>query len=269
MFINKRVKILIFILFGLLVGLFIEHNQDIIHVIQLPFQRSLRPFRKPPSQAKQVKEVTQPEFPFFPGEQLKYGIYSSSIKVGHATITYKGRQKLANSIVDVIVVEAKAPGFYDVDTIYGFIESFTPLKVERKINLFGEAISILEEYNLSADKVVITRQGRKTTIEKLESSNKIGNIILLLYYFRHRERKFDIGDRFEFNLPTKKLEMVVDKFSKLVVPKGRFNALFIHSIPSKFKVWLDPENGNIPLRIQGAIGFGNTYLALIDVEKSR
>lgn len=268
MSINKRVRILLFFLIGLFVGLFCEYRNDIARFVIVPFQNFLGTSQERSPQTTHKKDIVQPQFPFPPGEQLRYGIYSSSIKVGHATITYKGREKLGDNIVDVVAVEAKAPGFYDVDTIYGSIESFTPLRVERKINLFGEDIAIHEEYSHSTNQLIITRQGRKTTVEKIESSNKIGNVILLLYYLRRSERKFEVGDSFEFNLPTKKLEMVVSKFSKVTVPKGKFNALFIHSIPPKFKVWLDPENGNIALRVQGAIGFGNTYLALIDVEQS-
>lgn len=266
---NKRVKFLAFLLLILCTSFLATDpriNSIFFHGDSFNFSSFFSLSEASDESRVSNHKTSQPHYPFRPGEELRYGIYSTVLKVGLASITYKGREKLGNRIVDIIVVEAKAPGFHDIDTIYGVIENFTPLRVERKINLFGENVEILEEYNQLTNEVIITRKGKKTTVKKLKSNKAIGNVILLLYYFRLNKRAFNVGDKLEFNLPTKNLEMRVDKYLKLKVPKGKFNALFIRSIPKKFKVWLDPQQGNIPLRIQGAIGFGNTYLALIDIE---
>jgi hypothetical protein len=58
--------------------------------------------------------------------------------------------------------------------------------------------------------------------------------------------------------------MVVDKQTKIKVAKGEFEAVFVKSVPSRFKVWFKKDD-RLPLRIQGAIGFGNTYLDLKEV----
>lgn len=271
MIINKRLKFLSSLVFISVVIFFATHinpNRKFAYNVDAATNTLLEPTHSTVNETLKVAEVTESRYPFLPGEKLRYGIYSTVLKVGQATISYRGREKLGDRMVDVVVVEAKAPGFQDVDTIYGLIENFTPIRVERKIRLFGEDITIVEEYNTTTNEVIITRRGKTTTIKEFKSNDTIGNVILLLYYFRLNKRKFNIGDKLDFNLPTKKLEMLVDKFTTLRVPKGKFNALFIRSNPPKFKVWLDPEKGNIPLRIQGAVGFGNTYLALIDIENS-
>lgn len=109
---------------------------------------------------------------------------------------------------------------------------------------------------------MITRNSNHTEAERIKSSEKINNIILLLYQLRFK-KGYMIGDRLEFNLPTKKLAMLADSQKRIDVPNGSFNSIYFRSIPAKFKVWIKSDKDYIPLRIQGAIGFGRTYLALI------
>ena len=221
-------------------------------------------------QIKENKELPKknvyPDYPFRIGEKLKYGIYSAAIKVGNVLISYLGNKEIDGNVVSLITLEAKAPGFYDFEEIYGDIEQFAPLKVTRKINLFGEDACIIEEYNQKNNQVLITRKAKKITIKKIESKGKINNVILLLYYFRNQKNKYKIGDKIKFNLPTKSMEMLMEKEVEINVPMGRFKAFFIRSIPSNFKVWFSKDERNLPLRINGAIGFGNTYLSLIETE---
>jgi hypothetical protein len=205
------------------------------------------------------------QYPFSVGEKLKYFIYSAAIKVGEVDITYLGKKEIKGILRDVILLEAKAPGFTDKDTIYGDIRTFSPVRVERKIRLFGENMDIIEEYDGDGREVVITKMARKKTVQRIATPSKISNVILLLYHVRCNNYKYNIGKKFEFNLPTQKLEMRVEKNTKIKVPKGEFPAIFIKSIPSRFKVWFKKDDG-LPLRIQGAIGFGNTYLDLKGVE---
>ncbi|MDD5005804.1 MAG: DUF3108 domain-containing protein [Candidatus Omnitrophica bacterium] len=212
---------------------------------------------------KEVK-VNISKYPFPIGEKLRYGIYSAGFKVGNVGITYLGQKEISGVSADVVILESRAPGFSDVEIIYGDISSFTPLRVERKIYLLGENINILEEYDVKKNEVTITRKARKTTIEKIKCKGKISNIILLLYYFRYKNNSYKIGDEIEFSLPTEQLKMLVEKETEIKVPKGQFKAIFIKSIPPRFKVWFLKDKDSIPLRIQGAIGVGNTYLALLD-----
>ncbi|MDD5355809.1 MAG: hypothetical protein PHY56_04695, partial [Candidatus Omnitrophica bacterium] len=208
---------------------------------------------------------SQQHYPFAAGEKLKYFIYSAGIKVGEFNITYLGRKDFKDKARDVILAEAQAPGFIDREEIYGSIETFSPVRVERNIRLFGENINIVEEYDENTNEALITRKARNTTTQRIISEDKISNIMLLLYHFRYKKNEYRIGEKFGFNLPTQKLEMLIDKITTINVPKGRFQALFVKSAPARFKVWLRSED-MLPLRIQGAIGFGNTYLDLKEIE---
>lgn len=205
------------------------------------------------------------DYPFSPGEKLQYFIYSTRIKVGKVDITYLGKKYLKGVLRDVILLEASALGFSDREEIYGNIENFTPVRVERKIKLFGENIDIVEGYDENTNEVLIIRKAKKTTVQRIISKDKMSNIILLLYHYRSRDKKYKIGEKLAFNLPTQKLEMLVDKETSIKVPKGEFEAIFVKSEPSRFKVWFSKDQ-RIPLRIQGAIGFGNTYLDLKEIE---
>lgn len=200
------------------------------------------------------------------GEKLKYGIYSSGIKVGNFIITYMGEANVDGKSVNFVTVEANAPGFYDFEEIYGDFENFIPIKVVRKIRLFGEDVFITEEYNQNNNEVLITRKAKEITVNKIKSEERVSNVILLLYHFRNQKNKYKIGDKIKFNLPTKKLEMLINKETEIKVPKGRFKAFFVKSVPSHFKVWITSDGEHIPLRINGAISFGNASLSLIEIE---
>ena len=206
------------------------------------------------------------EYTFLVGERLKYNIYSLGIKVGEAIISYQGRKDLDGKILDYVTIESNAPGFKDLEKIYGNIKNFSPVRVEREIKLFGEDINIIEDYNEIENEVTITRRAKKTTVDKIKSADTISNVILLLYHFRNKNELYEIGDEIEFNLPTQKLKMLVDKKTQIKVPFGRFEAIFVRSKPSRFKVWFRDDEDRLPLRIQGAIGFGNTYLSLAEIE---
>lgn len=236
--------------------LFLSHN-----LYKTPLQQDIQPLGQLTLSAEQF-----PKFPFTIGEKLNYGIYSNGIRVGRASISYLGIKKIGELQLDCVLVEAKAPGFNDKETIYGDIKNFTPVRIEREIRLFGEDILITEEYDTENNEVVITRKAKKTTVNSIKSNEKISNIILLLYFYRLKS-SFVIGDNLGFNLPTKKLKMQVVKEAKIKVPKGKFEAIFIQSEPPQFKVWFDVNKTKLPLKIQGAIGFGNTYMSLIDVEE--
>jgi hypothetical protein len=213
--------------------------------------------------AQQQLKSALPRYSFRVGEKLHYGIYLGGLKVGDATITYLGDKEVNGILKSFITMESRATGFYDLEKIYGDIDTATPVKVEREIRLFGENIYITEEYDKNNNEIVITRKSKKTEVTKIKGPAKISNIILFLYHFRYK-KDYKIGDRIKFNLPTKSLDMLIDRRIEIGVPLGKFKAFFVKSIPSKFKAWFRDDGDSIPLRLQGVIGFGNTYLALID-----
>ncbi len=214
--------------------------------------------------ASQIVKESVPQYPFKIGERLNYGIYSVGVKVGSAVITYLGEKQVAGQLVSLITIKATAPGFYDVERIYGDIANSTPLRIEREIKLFGKNINIIEEYDKKNNEVLITHVSNNKT-EKIKGKSIFNNIILLLYQFRYNNN-YEIGEKLQFNLPTKKLEISIDSQKSIKVPFGKFDAIFVKSIPSQFKAWFQKGKDGIPLRVQGAIGFGNTYLSLISVD---
>lgn len=260
MIINKRVIFLVFLLVVLSVYS-IKISSDFL-LMKLIFNNA-------EAVASDAQEITKPvvrKFPFKIGEKLYYGIYSTGFKIGNATITYLGEKEINGKLVSYITLEARAPGFYDFEKIYGNIEDSTPVRIEREIRLFGKDIKIIEEYNQKKKEVRITRIAKKTEIKIIKSNEKINNIILLLYQFRYK-KDYRIGDKLQFNLPTKELVILIDRETKIKVPEGRYLSIFVQSIPKRFKVWFRKNGDRIPLRIQGAIGFGNTYLALLKVDQ--
>lgn len=221
-------------------------------------------FKKDNNNTLKKVDYNSYEMPFRIGERLKYGIYSAGIKVGDAIITYLGKKELDGIMLDCISLEAKAPGFYDFEKIYGEIKTSSPIRIERRIRLFGRNEYIIEEYNQKENLLSIIKSPSKMNKQLIKSQEKFNNIILLLYHFRYM-KSYKLEDQLQFNLPTKKLKIFVDKETKIKIPMGEFDSLFVRSIPAQFKVWFRNDGDSIPLRIQGVIGFGNTYLALIDV----
>ncbi len=258
MTINKRVIFLTSILVGLSFLIILSPSAVNLEKIQA------EPQTKEIELSNPNKAV--PQYPFKEGERLKYGIYSAGIKVGSAVISYLGERVIDGKLLSCITVEASAPGFRDFETIYGDIENSLPTRIEREIRLFGKDVNITEQYNHEMNEVVITRVSKKTASQIIKSEESFNNIILLLYHFRYK-RDYKVGDRLEFNLPTKRLEMLIDRETTIKVPTGRYKAVYIRSIPPSFKAWFRKNSDGIPVRIQGAIGFGNTYLALLGVEQ--
>jgi len=248
---NKRLILFIIVLTLVFFIIFINKNQS---TFSAPI--------KPPDQSRNI-----PNSELRVGEVLKYGIYAGIIKVGSSSFTYLGKIKFKDRLVDNIIVESSAPGFYDKESILGDISTFTPFRIERQIRLFGENISIVEDYDQNKNELVITRTAKKVEVNRIKSDLKMSNIILLLYHYRINSN-LKLKKTLELNLPTKKLVAKVTKDVYIKVPYGRYPSYLVQSDPPDFKAWISKEDDGIPLRIQGAIGFGNTHLSLIDVTTS-
>ena len=196
-------------------------------------------------------------------EKFRYGIYLTGFKIGESTISFEGIKELNGRDVVFITMESKAPSFYDYEEIYGSVDDFTPLLVKRKVRMLGEDIQITEEYDQENKKVTITRKSKETKVQTISSEKQLNNIILFLFYLRTKKR-LEIGEKIAFNLPTKSLEMVISKTTSIKTPKGRFEAYYLESSPSKYRAWFSSDEDLIPLRIDGAVGFGNTRLVIIE-----
>ena len=225
------------------------------------FARSITP-NLPAIKKGILKEDVIPEYPFRQGEKFQFGIYQFGIKIGDAVIAYHGSEQIDGKNLIHVSLEAKGPAIFDREDIYGDPQTFLPVLVKRKVKVFGKDENITERYNKNGNRVVIVYEEENKASQTLESEQPLNNIILFLYYLRFRP-ELEVEDTFKFSLPTIDLQMQVAKKSRIKVPKGTFESFYVHSVPSRFKAWLRVED-KIPLRIDGAVGFGKTYLALIE-----
>jgi len=112
------------------------------------------------------------------------------------------------------------------------------------------------------------RAGGKETQQTLEKEGQIENIYGFIYRYR-RDGEFNPGDSIDIMLPTKDVSFQMEGKQKLAVGKKVYEAYIMESDPKQYRVWFDKSPQKIPLRIDGAVGFGNTSMVLAQYEQSR
>jgi len=201
--------------------------------------------------------------PFREGERFLYKVKLGLFTAGSAELMFHGRGVLGGRDVYIITFEVKLANFYDKETIYTELDDFYPIRVKRDVRMFGRSIEITEDYDQNNKLVKIQRKQKdKTTIKVIQSDKKIQNIISLIYFYRNSE--FKIGSAFTFNLPLKEVKMKVSSLEDIEVPKGKYRAHLLESIPKKYKFWLDTTKEKIPLMIDGAISFTGARMVLVE-----
>ena len=197
-------------------------------------------------------------------EVLHYSIQQLGIKAGNATLEFVGPAIYNNT--DTLLVKFKADGlnFLDQENIYLDKQSYRPLFVERRINIFGNKEEIVETYTPGQIKIVKTVSG-KTTTQVIEKQGDIENIYGYIWRMR-LEGQFDVGKSVDIKLPTTDIAMKVVKLLSLNAAGKKFEAAYIQSEPSKYKIWFEAGGTHVPLRIAGAVGFGNTVMILSKIE---
>jgi hypothetical protein len=209
------------------------------------------------------KGISKP-LPFKKGENLVFRLDLGFFSIGTANLIFEGRTQLDGKEVYLIKFITHVANFYDKENIYAEIDSFLPLRVDRDIKMFGKKINIVEEYNQKEKFVKITRSTSGKRTEQIIRSNKeIDNILCLVYFYR-MPNNIEIGEKMFINLPLKQLEMEAKDIKKIEIAKGKFNSYILESKPKGYSFWFDTSPRRLPLRIDGAIKFGNIAMVLSD-----
>ncbi|MCF7893017.1 MAG: hypothetical protein K9L77_02500, partial [Candidatus Omnitrophica bacterium] len=176
---------------------------------------------------------------------------------GYIVWKYQGQDSLENRKVDILVVESdtkilKLLDLVSFEKIYLDDQTHLPVRVERKIKLFGSKETIEEEYNQDEGEVVLTRKKKGEVIKKevYKQDTPIHNILDLLYFFpkgvRLEEKK---GKWMTFNLPNQKVQIKFHSKRKVSVAGKKREAYFLVGKGARrFNLWLSLDE-KIPLRL--------------------
>ena len=207
--------------------------------------------------------------PFASGEEIQYDIQKFGLKAGKAILRFEGMTQLEGEDVYLIVFTAQGMNFYDEERIYVDPGSFLPRRVDRDINIFGKKERIEEVYDHQTGQIVLTsRAGNKEKQQTLDKEGPIENIYGFIFRYR-RDGAFNAGDTIDIALPTKDISFQLEGKQKISVGKKVYDAYLMESNPKRYRVWFDKSPQKIPLRIDGAAGFGNTSMVLAQYEESR
>jgi len=195
--------------------------------------------------------------PFLKGEILNYDIEKFKLKVGEATLAFNGAVEVQGKEALSITFTARGFKFLDVEEIYIDRATFHPLLIKRNLNIFGKEERIMEFYDSQKGKVRIVKTADgKTTEQTIEKGGRFDNIYGFIY--RHRQLgQFSQNQELDLHLPTRDLQFKFSQQSKFLIADQEFNAFSMHSTPKEYEVWFDSGPKRIPLKIDGALGFGN------------
>lgn len=190
------------------------------------------------------------------GETIVYDIEKLKITVGEARLVYNGLVEINNRKALSLTVTATGFKFFDKEQIYLDPETFHPLLIKRNLDIFGKKEDIIEYYDAQKGKVrIVKKAGGKTTQEVIENGGRFDNI----YGYIYRQRllgRFSPNDTYDLHLPTRDVRLKLKETGKIEVNDKRYIAFYIASEPKKYRVWFDNSPLKIPLKIDGAIGWG-------------
>ncbi|HAL91651.1 MAG TPA: hypothetical protein DCM68_01340 [Verrucomicrobia bacterium] len=202
--------------------------------------------------------------PFAKGEVIHYAIKKVGIKVGEATLEFKGETKRDGKKYTLIVFTAKGFNFFDEERIFVDGKTFRPKFVDRDLNIFGKKAKVTEEYDQAAGTVTITKVAKGgTTVQVLEKTGPIDNIYGIIYRYRIHGG-FDREERFEVALPALDITMAGVKNMKFKAAGKTYQSLLLRSVPSQYSIWMDRGPAHLPLRIAGAVGLANTVMTMVE-----
>lgn len=205
--------------------------------------------------------------PVAPGEVIRYGIKKLGVKLGEATLEYKGETSRDGKPYTLILFTAKGFNFSDEEQIFIDRETFFPVLVVRDLNIFGKKEQITEEYDQEAGTITITKVAKgKTTVEVLEKQGPIDNIFGFIYRYR-LHANLNQEEQFEVRLPTADTTIKGVKNLRFKAAGKTYQAILLRSVPPKYSIWMDRGPERLPLRIAGAVGAANTVMTMIEVKK--
>ncbi len=202
----------------------------------------------------------------FVGEKITYSIKQLGLKAGEAILTFEGPAAREDKDYLLIVFKATGINFLDSEKIYADPASLLPQIVERDLNIFGKKEQIIEYYEPQNGKVrVVKTVSGKTTEQVITKKGELDNIYCFIYRYR-RDAEFKAGESLAINLPTMDLRIKLTEKVDIATAGKNYQAFFMQSTPSKYKLWFDVSRQKIPLRIDGAVGVGSTTMTMKSYE---
>jgi len=220
-----------------------------------------------------AKKAPEP-LPFAKGETITYTIKKMGFKAGETILVFEGAVEVEKQAVYLIHSKADGANFFDEEKIYLDQKTFLPVRVERDVNVFGKKEKIVEHYDQKKYEVKIVKTAKgKTKEQVIKKDRPMENLYGFIYRYR-KEGKFTIGDALQMNLPTADVKLKLVKKDKIKVGGvGRRpteqEAYYMESNPAKYKVWFDGTDRKVPLRIDGAVGFGSTSMTMKDYSQGK
>lgn len=198
------------------------------------------------------------------GEKITYAIRKLNVKAGDATLIFNGPAKLDNRDCMLITFTADGLNFYDEEKIYVDPQSYFPLRVQRDLNIWGKKEKITEDYLPGEGLVKITKVARgKTSQQTINKSGNIDNIYAFIFRYR-KSGSFKLNEELSLKLPTQDVTLKLEEITNVKAADKDYTAYFMKSDPAKYQIWFDASERKIPLRINGAVGFGNTAMIMTE-----
>lgn len=188
-----------------------------------------------------------------PGETIVYDI-KKLVKIGSATLEYRGTVEFEGRMFNLVVFTAKAPAFYDQETIYLDPETWHPVCIFRDLDIFKKKEKIEERYFPLEHRVEVRIQNKADVkMIRFQKDKPLDNIYGIIYRYR-QTGEFAIGDQIQASLPTKEVRFIAQEQDVLTFAGQTFNTLYLKGDPANFGFWFSTDERKIPLRINGALG---------------
>lgn len=262
----KKISILVFLLFGLLINAQQSDTIDLVLNTQMG---------KP---SKVDKKTSKKESAFKPGEWLKFRMHYGFLNASYATLHVKSA-----TIDDVPVYHVVGHGettgfasvFFKVDDTYESyfdIEDGKPYRFVRKINEGGYTKDVEINFDHENEKAVLNDKKHNKKIDfNLEDS--IQDLISAFYYLRNNyipqdlvegkavtlKMLYDDDGIFDFKLKYLGKEVLKTKFGKVecykfrpLVQSGR-----VFKEQESLSLWVSTDDNRIPIRIQADLAVGS------------
>jgi hypothetical protein len=208
------------------------------------------------------------EAPLVPAEKITYAIKKYGVQAGEATLEFFGLTSLQSRSVLLIKFRATGLNFLDEETISLDPETYLPIQVDRDLNIFGKKEKIVEQYDQQKGRVrIVKTAGGKKTERTINKGDRIDNIYCFIYRYR-TTGLFRMGEKLSLKLPTRDVVIALVGKNRMKSDGKTHDAFFMQSQPKKYSLWFDSGPRKIPLRIDGAVGIGNTSMIMTNHEMS-
>jgi hypothetical protein len=200
----------------------------------------------------------------FEKETIRFVIKKLGVRAGEASLSYEGLTRVDGIPLVLIVFRAQGVKFFDEERIYMDPQTLYPIRVERDVDVFGKKEKITELYDPLTGQVRIRKDVKGSVTEQILSGTPpLDNIYCFIYRYRQKGN-FEMGDSLTLNLPTRQIRIRLVDTVNLSVSGKKQEAFFMESEPRQYRVWFGNDPQKIPLRIDGAVGFGQTSMVMVE-----